>query len=459
MHKKNGNLEMEFLAKDYGENQEEYKYIMGDTVQKAIEEITYKSSIFPEEPFRVISGNRELAIPMLLSAVEKAVREGEDLEEAYQLHFYALFLLAQFQARECFSQIMELVTLPGDTLDDLIGDAVTSGLSDILYNTYNGDLELLKRAVENPEVNDYAKSGILEVMGQLYLDGDLGKEEFQEYIRQIVYEEEEIGEYVYTELASVICECHFVDMLPELRRLYDDMRVEEDAIGGYDSCIDWMFQYEKEAFCHSPVNAADMLRGWAMFEQPAREKGSEKDMEKLLRSVAARQNRPVPKVKIGRNDPCPCGSGKKYKHCCMNKPKSPIDLIESEEEKKKWLKDYPETAKERKKGRIYLEDLFDAESIGVDRLLYLALMYRAIPIWSREPEETVRNRRRVYLSEAFERFAKRVEREQLRTLHQYDEKYAIHYRCEEWLPALLNVLNKKEELYRRVSACYEKMRG
>ena len=25
------------------------------------------------------------------------------------------------------------------------------------------------------------------------------------------------------------------------------------------------------------------------------------------------------KVQIGRNDPCPCGSGKKYKHCCMEK--------------------------------------------------------------------------------------------------------------------------------------------
>ena len=24
-------------------------------------------------------------------------------------------------------------------------------------------------------------------------------------------------------------------------------------------------------------------------------------------------------VKIGRNDPCPCGSGKKYKRCCMKK--------------------------------------------------------------------------------------------------------------------------------------------
>ena len=24
-------------------------------------------------------------------------------------------------------------------------------------------------------------------------------------------------------------------------------------------------------------------------------------------------------VKVGRNDPCPCGSGKKYKQCCLRK--------------------------------------------------------------------------------------------------------------------------------------------
>ena len=29
------------------------------------------------------------------------------------------------------------------------------------------------------------------------------------------------------------------------------------------------------------------------------------------------KKRPVKKAaKVGRNDPCPCGSGKKYKHCC-----------------------------------------------------------------------------------------------------------------------------------------------
>ena len=24
-------------------------------------------------------------------------------------------------------------------------------------------------------------------------------------------------------------------------------------------------------------------------------------------------------MKIGRNDPCPCGSGKKYKKCCIDR--------------------------------------------------------------------------------------------------------------------------------------------
>jgi hypothetical protein len=29
----------------------------------------------------------------------------------------------------------------------------------------------------------------------------------------------------------------------------------------------------------------------------------------------------ISNIKIGRNDPCPCGSGKKYKNCCLNKDK------------------------------------------------------------------------------------------------------------------------------------------
>jgi uncharacterized protein YecA (UPF0149 family) len=37
----------------------------------------------------------------------------------------------------------------------------------------------------------------------------------------------------------------------------------------------------------------------------------------LVGTAAATQQQPVLKGKqAGRNDPCPCGSGKKYKKCC-----------------------------------------------------------------------------------------------------------------------------------------------
>jgi uncharacterized protein len=37
---------------------------------------------------------------------------------------------------------------------------------------------------------------------------------------------------------------------------------------------------------------------------------------RLEQGIGEAPSRAVPKTKIGRNDPCPCGSGKKYKKCC-----------------------------------------------------------------------------------------------------------------------------------------------
>jgi uncharacterized protein len=41
-------------------------------------------------------------------------------------------------------------------------------------------------------------------------------------------------------------------------------------------------------------------------------------LRKIARMRASRTSpeHPTPRSKIGRNDPCPCGSGKKYKRCC-----------------------------------------------------------------------------------------------------------------------------------------------
>lgn len=43
------------------------------------------------------------------------------------------------------------------------------------------------------------------------------------------------------------------------------------------------------------------------------------DISDIERAILAREPaRAAPK--IGRNDPCPCGSGKKFKKCCVDQP-------------------------------------------------------------------------------------------------------------------------------------------
>ena len=49
--------------------------------------------------------------------------------------------------------------------------------------------------------------------------------------------------------------------------------------------------------------------------------GLDEEIQMLMAEFEAFQRRPQPIVneepKIGRNDPCPCGSKKKYKKCCL----------------------------------------------------------------------------------------------------------------------------------------------
>ena len=414
---------------------------------RAIEEITYLSDRFPEKEFKVITENRDEAIPYLRKAVEYAFEERMELEEGYQLHFYALYLLGQFQDREFFSKIMEFVSMPEDELDFLIGDAVTANMQDILYNTYDGNLELLKKSIGDRDINEFVRAAVLEVMGQLYLDGILTENEWKAFLKQNIHDGRDY-DYIYDAIGYAICRCHFVDMLPEIRYMFDQDILDEMIMGKYDSYVDAVFEYREswEKFCQTPINAADLLRHWAMFQDESEDKMRDgKAFDKMIRAADRELNKPVPKIKIGRNDPCPCGSGKKYKFCCLNKPKDVIDSIESPEERQKWLKSYPYTGKERIEGRIYLDDYFNPTGIEVDKILYLGLMNRPGFIWNRNVEAEEK-RTKEYLYLAFQKCIAKMQEEQIKSFDEYDVKYSIHYRSGEWINELLRLLEKNNDI-------------
>ena len=70
--------------------------------------------------------------------------------------------------------------------------------------------------------------------------------------------------------------------------------------------------FDKTKLYMNMVDAkADWLYGLPMWEEIFTE-----EERKTLYREAKKMNTIVKPKKIGRNDPCPCGSGKKYKYCC-----------------------------------------------------------------------------------------------------------------------------------------------
>jgi methionyl aminopeptidase len=69
------------------------------------------------------------------------------------------------------------------------------------------------------------------------------------------------------------------------------------------------------------------------------------------------------KIKIGRNDPCPCGSGLKYKKCCMNKDGNSAETLQE-----KYFRDYNIRLKNPKD----IEKIRNAGALVVDTLNMVA---------------------------------------------------------------------------------------
>lgn len=62
-------------------------------------------------------------------------------------------------------------------------------------------------------------------------------------------------------------------------------------------------------------NMVDAKADW-LYELPMWKEIFTEEKRKELYREAKKANTVVKGKKIGRNDPCPCGSGKKYKYCC-----------------------------------------------------------------------------------------------------------------------------------------------
>ena len=95
-----------------------------------------------------------------------------------------------------------------------------------------------------------------------------------------------------------------------------------ESLKGYENPIETMDEDTKVKIEIDPeklyYNMVEAKATW-LYELPQWDKIFDKEKKHELYLEQKKSGTIVKGPKIGRNDPCPCGSGKKYKQCCGKK--------------------------------------------------------------------------------------------------------------------------------------------
>jgi len=292
-------------------------------LQAVLKKLEYNhDNIFQREALIEVINNRDEAIPHLLGILEHSIENFDQLatEDAYFAHIYAMYLLAQFKEKKAYPLLVKLFSMPGEAVLDFTGDVVVNDLERILYQVCNGDIDPLKSMIENSNVNEFVRSAAIECLLILVTTGQKPREEIIAYFKELFNGKLE-REHSHAWNALVINSYYLYpeEVFDEIKKAYDEKLVEPFFID-FESIEEAMEKGKEEILqnldeakrhkCRPIDNTVEELESWECFEQPENKK---------IRG-SAKNTGPVKKDnKIGRNDPCPCGSGKKHKKCCLGK--------------------------------------------------------------------------------------------------------------------------------------------
>lgn len=288
-------------------------------------ELEQNRGYFPRDAIEEAIRRKEEMLPHLLRALEDVcaghVDPSED--EAYFLHIYAMYLLAQFREKRAYPLVTQLCTFPREKLEALLGDVITEGLPHIIASVFNGDTQPIKAVIENASADEYVRSSALRSLSILVYEGILERTEVIAYFAELFRGKlEEEYSYIWDSLASEAVDLHATTLADDIHEAY-----ERDLVWpGYmqPEEVDRVFAMSEESVIEKSrklhgglINdTISTLQAWVCFE-PQHSSGH-KQTETFNEFPMKKQSSTVVRAepKIGRNEPCPCGSGKKYKRCC-----------------------------------------------------------------------------------------------------------------------------------------------
>lgn len=279
----------------------------------------------PRDALRAATERRAEIVPLIIGQIERfLVGDAAEPEETSLLVLF--HLLGEWRETAAYPVLARLLSIQPDRLEGAIGDATTETAPRVMAAVFDGDPQPLYNIVLDEGADEYVRCGMCETLAILVVQGRLDRDEVAAFLRDCwisLRPREDC--FVWHGWQRAIASLGLAELRGLVKEAFDREIVSSRWLR-YSDFEDDLEHALRNPTCPSPADARDFapfvdtveeLSQWYCFSEKYKE-----ERERLRNAPPVPLFPPSEPVVnalrgVGRNDPCPCGSGKKFKKCCL----------------------------------------------------------------------------------------------------------------------------------------------
>jgi hypothetical protein len=277
----------------------------------------------PEIEMTICAARIDEFTPILYTMLERAAA-GERLnDDDATLVIRGLHVAGVARQASLFPPLLALLRLPGDDLDELLGDVITETLPGILAGTFNGDEHTLFAAITDPLIDDFVRGAMIRAAAFLTWAGRIERWKMRNFLAHChAGPFAEDGDFLWYDWQVAIALLALREFAPLVKAAQKSKRIPP-RIDNPDDFEAMLADAEArpddvKRFTHECIGYLDDMSLLADWDRHIPDDPPSWSPSPSSSSLWPAQEPVInPHRHIGRNDPCYCGSGKKSKKCCL----------------------------------------------------------------------------------------------------------------------------------------------
>ena len=241
-------------------------------------------------------------------------------ENAFLLN--AMIFLKELRSVESLPKVLAVLENDNSFLDFYLDFNVTEILWQVIYVLGINQTDLVLEFLLKPGIDCQAKINVLSAFEQIIYNNEDKKDEILSHYKTIIntfykatLEDNLIDSDFLEFVANDIATFKIESLVLIIKDLYEKKWINNVLFSGYDEFIKTYDEVYNDNF---------KLHLHSIFEIYSPENDDLDDennysFNKIIEQLSKPVQSFLQSEKINRNDNCPCGSGKKYKKCCINK--------------------------------------------------------------------------------------------------------------------------------------------